>query len=126
MNVSPIGKVTKLVKSFQAMFLKYTEAHMALIQALVNVEVYQSPKAKSLTKLIKPITLTPSLEFFESAMCSPMFCSSGGLHGNTEIFIGCGMVSFYPNIVERPCVRLVDGAKAGNTELVRHVYVGTI
>jgi len=31
MNVPPIGKVTELVKSFQAMLQKHNEAHMALI-----------------------------------------------------------------------------------------------
>jgi hypothetical protein len=55
-----------------------------------------------------------------------MFCSSGSLHGNTRIYIRCGMVSFHPNIVEGPCVKLVDNAKTNNSELVHHVDVGTI
>jgi hypothetical protein len=55
-----------------------------------------------------------------------MACSNGGFHGNTRIYIGCGMVLFHPNIVEGPCVRLVDGAKVGNTKLVHHVDMGTI
>jgi hypothetical protein len=55
-----------------------------------------------------------------------MACSSGGFHGNTRIYIGCGMVLFHPNVVEGPCVRLVDGAKVGNAKLVHHVDMGTI
>jgi hypothetical protein len=48
MNVPPIGEVTKLVKSFQTMFLKHNEAHMALIQALGEHGGVLIPESKSL------------------------------------------------------------------------------
>ncbi len=54
-------------------------------------------------------------------MCSPMVRSSGGFHGNTRIYIGCGMVLFHPNVIVGPCVGLVDGARAGNAKFVHHV-----
>ncbi len=62
----------------------------------------------------------------QCAMCSPMACSCRGFHGNTRIYIRCGMVLFHPNVVEGPCVGLVNGARAGNVEFVHHVDVGTI
>jgi len=40
-----------------------------------------------------------------------MACSNGGFHGNTRTYTGCGMVLFNPNVVEGPCVGLVNGAK---------------
>jgi hypothetical protein len=62
----------------------------------------------------------------ESAMCLPMACSSGGFHGNTKIYIRCGMVLFHPNVLEGPCVGLVDGGRASNAKFVHHVDVRTI
>jgi hypothetical protein len=62
----------------------------------------------------------------EIAMCSPMASSSGGFHGNTRIYIGCGMVQFHPNVVEGLCVGLVDCARVGNAKFVHHVDAGTI
>jgi hypothetical protein len=31
------------------------------------------------------------------------------------------MVEFHPNVVEGPCVGLVDGVKTGNAKFVHHV-----
>jgi hypothetical protein len=36
------------------------------------------------------------------------------------------MVLFHPNVLEGPCVGLVDGASTGNIEFVHHVDVKTI
>jgi hypothetical protein len=36
------------------------------------------------------------------------------------------MASLHPNVVERPFVRLLDGAKVGNVGLVHHIDMGTI
>jgi len=53
-------------------------------------------------------------------------CLSGGLHGDIRLYIKCGMASLHPNVVERPCVRLLDGAKIGNVGLVHNIDMGTI
>jgi hypothetical protein len=57
MNVPPIEKVMKLVKSFQVMLLKHNEAHMALIQTLGKRRSMLIPKSK--TKLMKAHYLNP-------------------------------------------------------------------
>jgi hypothetical protein len=36
------------------------------------------------------------------------------------------MASLHQNVVERPCVRLLDGAKIGNVGLVHNIDMGTI
>jgi hypothetical protein len=55
-----------------------------------------------------------------------MACLSRGLHGDIRLYIRCGMVSLHPNVVERPYVRLLDGAKVGNVGLVHHFDTGSI
>jgi hypothetical protein len=55
-----------------------------------------------------------------------MACLSGGLNGNIRLYIRCGMVLLRPNVIERPCVRILDGAKARNVGFDHHIEMGTI
>ncbi len=64
MNMPPIGKVTKLVKLFQAMFLKHNEAHMALIQALGERGGVSIPESKIFDQAYQAHYLDPFIRIF--------------------------------------------------------------
>jgi hypothetical protein len=64
MNVPPIGEVTKLVKLFQAMFLKHNGAHMALIQALGERGGVSIPESKILDQAYQAHYLDPFIGIF--------------------------------------------------------------
>jgi len=53
-----------------------------------------------------------------------VFHPSGGLHGDTMFCDGFEMVPDCPNLVEKPCLGLVDDTKIGNSKLTHHFDIG--